>query len=93
MLLDVSDGGLSPKGTFWLFTAITIIGGVWAWFFIPETAGRSLEGMDELFKLPWYRIGRYGQREAEISDQFAAERHLEEKQAAGVERVEVATKV
>ncbi|KAH0839235.1 putative quinate permease [Fonsecaea pedrosoi] len=78
MLLD-----LSPKGTFWFFTAITILGGVWAWFFIPETSGRSLEGMDALFRLPWYKIGRYGQREANVSDQLERERVLEEKATVG----------
>jgi hypothetical protein len=41
------------QSTFWLFTIITIIGGTWAWFFIPEMAGRSLEGMDKLFTLQW----------------------------------------
>ena len=30
------------------------------YFFVPETAGRSLEAMDELFSLPWYLIGRKG---------------------------------
>jgi hypothetical protein len=53
MLLLRSEGGLGPAGTFWLFTIITIIGGTWAWFFIPEMAGRSLEGMDKLFTLQW----------------------------------------
>lgn len=80
MLLDHSEGGLGPAGTFWLFTAITIIGGVWAWFTIPETSGRSLEGIDKLFELPWYKIGRYGAKEAEISDQYEAET-LDEKKA------------
>jgi hypothetical protein len=91
MLLPTSSGGMSPNGTFWFFTAITVIGGVWAWFFIPETSGRSLEGMDALFKLPWYKIGRYGQKDAEASDQFARERILEEKSAAtgGATQVEV----
>ncbi|EXJ67594.1 uncharacterized protein A1O5_08939 [Cladophialophora psammophila CBS 110553] len=74
---------LSPRGTFWFFTTITILGGIWAWFFIPETSGRSLEGMDALFRLPWYKIGRYGQREADASDQLARERVLEEKAAVG----------
>lgn len=89
MLLPTSDGGLSPNGTFWFFTAITCVGGVWAWFFIPETAGRSLESMDALFKLPWYRIGRFGTKDAEVSDQFARERVLEEKTAAGGHASEV----
>jgi Sugar (and other) transporter len=68
MLLPVDMGGLSPKGTFWLFSAITALGGVWAWFFIPETAGRSLEGMDQLFKLRWWQIGRFGTRDAQARD-------------------------
>lgn len=89
MLLPTSAGGMSPNGTFWFFTVITVIGGCWAWFFIPETSGRSLEGMDALFRLPWYKIGRYGQKDAESSDQFARERVLEEKHAATGEQVEV----
>lgn len=91
MLLPTSDGGLSPNGTFWFFTAITVLGGVWAWFFIPETSGRSLESMDELFKLPWYKIGRYGKKQADVNDQFARERVLEEKAAVGgnIDQVEV----
>jgi Sugar (and other) transporter len=94
MLLPASKGGLSPKGTFWLFSAITALGGVWAWFFIPETAGRSLEGMDQLFKLRWWQIGRYGTRDAEERDvaekgkrEFAHVEHAAEKRSAsfGVE--------
>ena len=88
-LLPNSSGGLSPNGTFWLFTVITIIGGIWAWCFIPETSGRSLESMDALFRLPWYKIGLYGQRDAEVSDQFARERVLEEKARGNATEVEV----
>lgn len=51
---------LGPAGTFWFFTAVTLLGLVWMWFFLPETAGKSLESMDELFSLPWYLIGRKG---------------------------------
>jgi hypothetical protein len=80
MLLDHKEGGLGPAGTFWLFTAITLIGGAWAWFTIPETAGRSLEGIDKLFELPWYKIGLHGAKEAEISDQFEADK-IDEKKA------------
>ncbi|KAJ5885963.1 uncharacterized protein N7473_008637 [Penicillium subrubescens] len=74
MLLPVAEGGISPKGTFWLFGAITLIGGIWVWFTIPETAGRSLESMDRLFELPWYRIGRYGNQDAEERDQVVDEK-------------------
>jgi hypothetical protein len=79
MLLDHKEGGLGPAGTFWLFTAITIIGGIWAWFTIPETAGRSLESIDKLFELPWYKIGRFGAKEAELSDQYEADKIDEKK--------------
>ncbi|KAJ3952284.1 hypothetical protein N0V92_011277 [Colletotrichum tropicale] len=68
MLLSTDHGGISPMGTFWSFAAITIIGGVWVWFFVPETAGRSLESMDRLFELPWYRIGLHGNADAEERD-------------------------
>lgn len=91
MLLDTSSGGLSPKGTFWFFTSITTLGGIWAWFFIPETAGRSLEGMDNLFKLRWWQIGRFGESDAKGHDeQEKNERaeYIREKQA-GAEQVEV----
>ncbi|CAI7616808.1 unnamed protein product [Penicillium glandicola] len=74
MLLPVAQGGIDPKGTFWCFAAITIIGGVWVWFSIPETAGRSLESMDRLFALPWYKIGRYGNRDADERDQIVDEK-------------------
>lgn len=77
MLLTPDDGGLGPAGTFWFFTVITAIGGLWAWFFIPETAGRSLEGMDELFQLRWWRIGRYGEKDAKSRDEGREERNAQ----------------
>lgn len=77
MLLTPDDGGLGPAGTFWFFTVVTAIGGLWAWFFIPETAGRSLEGMDELFRLRWWRIGRYGEKDAKSRDEEREERNAQ----------------
>lgn len=68
MLLPTSEGGISPKGTFWCFAAVTIVGGVWVWFTVPETSGRTLESMDRLFELPWYRIGLYGNQDADEKD-------------------------
>ncbi|TLD14996.1 hypothetical protein PspLS_10851 [Pyricularia sp. CBS 133598] len=68
MLLPLGKGGINPNGSFWTFAIITILGGFWVWFFVPETAGRSLESMDRLFALPWYRIGRYGNADAEEQD-------------------------
>jgi hypothetical protein len=98
MLLPTSDGGLSPNGTFWLFTVITIIGGVWAWVFIPETAQLSLEQMDYLFRLPWYKIGTSGRKAADVEVEAEATRWegiVEEKvrSASQVENVQVERKV
>jgi hypothetical protein len=60
LMLIPGAPGLSPNGTFWFFAAVTLLGLGFVWFFLPETAGKSLEGMDELFNLPWHIIGRKG---------------------------------
>lgn len=64
MLLPPSEGGMGPGGAFWFFVSLTLISMGWAWFFIPETAGLSLEALDRLFTLRWYQIGRKGQEVA-----------------------------
>lgn len=87
MLLKPSEGGLGPAGTFWLFTVVTLLGGAWAWFFIPETAGRSLEGMDGLFGLKWWRIGRGGEDDAKQQDEIAEATATEKEAHIHVERV------
>ncbi|KAK1979179.1 general substrate transporter [Colletotrichum cereale] len=96
MLASPSVGGISPMGTFWSFAAITVIGAIWVFFSIPETSGRTLESMDRLFELPWYKIGLYGNRDADQRDvvynekQEAAEavlghaEHAEERKPAQV---------
>ena len=52
--------GLTTGGTMFFFSAITFIGLVWVYFFLPELAGKSLESIDAIFQLPWYLIGRKG---------------------------------
>ncbi|KAK2594371.1 hypothetical protein QQS21_007931 [Conoideocrella luteorostrata] len=93
MLLPAADGGISPKGTFWCFAAVTILGGAWVWLSVPETSGRSLESMDRLFDLPWYKIGLYGNKDAEQQDMAYDEKQrlAEETQGTGqhVERKEI----
>ena len=81
--------GISPLGTFWLFFAVTALGGVWVWFTVPETAGRSLETMDRLFdELPWYKIGLFGNRYADTLDQQATEKDAEaERNGSAAEKV------
>lgn len=51
---------MTHGGTMLFFSCVTAIGLVWVWFFLPETSGKSLESLDELFNLPWYLIGRKG---------------------------------
>lgn len=90
MLQPQKEGGtMGPAPSFWFFTALTIVGGVWAWFFIPETAGRSLEAMDDLFTLRWYQIGRKGAKEADVLEMVHDEKlEAEYGGATQVERVE-----
>ncbi|PKY02374.1 putative MFS quinate transporter [Aspergillus campestris IBT 28561] len=92
MLLAPEAGGISPKGTFWFFAIVTFIGGVWVWFSVPETAGRSLETIDRLFELPWYQIGRYGNRDAEQRDQNVSEK-MEMVEEGSTTQVDRSTKV
>ncbi|KAL4890640.1 general substrate transporter [Aspergillus ambiguus] len=77
MLLSTADGGITPKGTFWFFAAVTIVGGLWVLVTVPETAGRSLESMDRLFELPWYKIGLYGNKDADQRDLISASKAQE----------------
>lgn len=92
MLLPTTDGGLSPAGTFFFFGAISIIGAVWVWLCVPEAAGRSLESIDRLFDMPWYKIGLYGRRYAEEYDRehMEEERAVREKHAESIIHHEVA---
>ncbi|KAG6361684.1 hypothetical protein INS49_009912 [Diaporthe citri] len=87
MLLPTSSGGISPAGTFWCFGAVTVLGGAWVWFFVPETAGRSLESMDRLFALPWYKIGLHGNKDADELD-VVYDKKVEEAGASRADHVE-----
>ncbi|KAJ5690511.1 Major facilitator superfamily domain general substrate transporter [Penicillium macrosclerotiorum] len=53
---------LQSYGFFAFSAAVSLVGLVWVWFFVPELTGRSLESTDELFSLPWYKIGRHGHK-------------------------------
>jgi hypothetical protein len=64
---------------------VSVIGGFWVWLFVPEAAGRSLESIDQLFELPWYKIGLYGKKFAEEYDREQAEIHRDEKKEAEVD--------
>lgn len=92
MLLPKSTGGIDPEGTFWFFAVITIVGGIWVWFTVPETAGRDLESMDRLFALPWYKIGVHGNKDAEDKDELVNEKERAMNQEGNAEHVEAPAK-
>lgn len=48
---------MHPWGPFALFACATTLGGVYSYFCLPETKGMSMEHMDQLFEVPWYRVG------------------------------------
>jgi hypothetical protein len=52
--------GMTTGGTMMFFSCVTAVGLFWVYFFLPETSGKSLEAMDEMFELPWHLIGRKG---------------------------------
>ncbi|OCL15211.1 hypothetical protein AOQ84DRAFT_370574 [Glonium stellatum] len=51
---------MATTGTMFFFSAVTAVGLVRMWLFLPETSGKSLEAMDALFNSPWYLVGRGG---------------------------------
>lgn len=71
--------GLGNSGTMFFFSAVTFIGFLWVWFFLPETSGKSLESMDRMFELPWYLIGRKGKQISDADPSTMAEAYNLEK--------------
>ncbi|EAZ63468.1 quinate permease [Scheffersomyces stipitis CBS 6054] len=51
---------MNNYGAFYFFVGVMVMSLFWAWFFVPEVTGRSLESMEDIFNLPWYIIGRKG---------------------------------
>ena len=49
-LYNPDSANLGPKIGF-IYGSLMLVGSVWVYFFLPETAGRSLEEIDEMFRL------------------------------------------
>lgn len=63
-------------GTYFFFASLMILMGIWAFFFIPETKGLSLEDMDRLFGVPEREgeaAGRNKELELEKADGFVVQ--------------------
>lgn len=80
--------GMTTAGTMFFFSAVTFIGLVWVWFFLPETSGRSLEAIDAIFDLPWYKIGRKGRELTEGWGSSAETYGVQQEKIEMVERIE-----
>lgn len=78
---------MTTYGTMFFFAAITLIGLVWVWLFIPELSGRSLEAVDAIFALPWWQIGRHG---GKVETNTVAEAYEAGDEKPKVERLEIA---
>jgi len=72
--------GMTTAGTMFFFAAITLLGLFWVYFFLPETSGRSLESLDAVFELPWWKVGRYGAKVAVSPALFEGEEGAGEKE-------------
>ncbi|KAK6357346.1 hypothetical protein TWF718_001659 [Orbilia javanica] len=57
-------------GTYMFFASLMVCMGIWAWWFVPETKGKSLEEMDVIF-------GAIGTRDSEYIGQGADEEEEE----------------
>lgn len=40
---------LQPRGTFWFFSAMSILGFIYAWLVLPETSRKGLEESNRLY--------------------------------------------
>ncbi|KAK5125359.1 hypothetical protein LTR85_000468 [Meristemomyces frigidus] len=56
-------------GAFIFFGCVTLVGAAWVWLVVPETSGRTLEEMDELF-------GEVGFATADLSTKARIEREI-----------------
>jgi len=83
---------MTTGGTMMFFSVVTLIGLAWVYFCLPETTGKSLESLDEMFNLPWHLIGRKGAEltrgsggMSEILDTSGEKAATVELESAGVE--------
>ncbi|PYI05215.1 sugar transporter [Aspergillus sclerotiicarbonarius CBS 121057] len=72
-------------GPFALFTGFTAVGTLWVAAAFPECKGKSMEGMEEVFARPWWRVGWDVPRERTENGQ--SETEVEKETSTHEERV------
>ena len=48
---------VGPSGTFWLYGASAIAAGIFSYYYVPETKGRSLEEIEEF----WHKKNQFAE--------------------------------
>ncbi|KAL6450945.1 qutD Probable quinate permease [Candida maltosa Xu316] len=71
-------------GTFYFMFGINFFSFFWALFCVPELKGKSLEAIEDVFKLPWYMVGLKGGKVADRSATYRATHHDEDDEDLGV---------
>lgn len=62
---------MGDYGALAFFSCILFLGLLFAIFMVPEPAGHSLESIEELFSLPWYKIAHHKFKEATLEEKEA----------------------
>lgn len=72
-------------GPFALFAAFTFVGVFWLIVAFPECKGRSMEAMDDLFNMPWYKVGR---ARVPLEMGYGLDRDIEKEKDETIETIE-----
>lgn len=49
LFLSLLTNGIVALGTYVFFAIMCFLGVIWAWTFVPETKGKTLEELDDVF--------------------------------------------
>ncbi|KAJ4751272.1 Sorbitol transporter [Rhynchospora pubera] len=72
---------ITLAGSFYLYASIAALGALFIYFFLPETRGRSLEDMEELFgKVAGEKVG---EKNGEVTSAFAENRPVNKEDMDG----------